>query len=90
MNSLEMLESIKFKTFFYVMSEFAWKIESNIQTTSSLEIENEYVIKLAIRHKSTLAILGKMSVLFGSTCNCNFLKILHKLTFPYKSQYPRP
>ncbi len=58
------------------MSEFAWKIESNIQTTSSLEIENEYVIKLAIRHKSTFVVPGKMSVLFGGTCNCNFKKNL--------------
>jgi len=43
-----------------------------------------------IRHKSTLPVPGKMSVLSGSTCNCNFLKTLPNLTLPFLTKVNIP
>jgi len=40
-------------------------------------------------HKSALAVLGKMSVVSGSTCNCYLTKPIN-LTLPDQSKKPCP
>ncbi len=73
------------RTFLVQMSKLIIK-KRNL--TKKFDLFMKKPLKFKNGHKTALAVLGKMFVLSGSTCNCNLTKPC--LTLANKSQYTSP